>query len=89
MNEQYTFTARVAERWPNEIQIVPDDPEAFLNYLARAQLQLDPYWHGPEIWVSVGSQRLVAASEGAEWVRYTVTKRGSRMYGIALEPIWE
>lgn len=84
--EVYTFTARVAERWRNEIQIVPDDPDAFLAYRDRAGLRLNPHWHGEEIYVSVGKRELVERCGNARRVRYSVTRRGSRMFGIALEP---
>jgi len=87
MNETYAFDAHVAARWPNQIQLVPDDADAFLAYLQRAELECDPFWHGEEMRVSVGSSRLIAQSEGAERVRYSVTRRGSRMFGVELEPI--
>lgn len=91
MEEIYAFDGRVAARWPNEIQVVPDDPQAFLDYLRRASLGCDPYWHGDEIRVTVGSRPLVAQCEHAERVRYSVqakaTQSGRRMYGIAAEAL--
>ena len=91
MTEIYRFTARVASRWPSEmpkeIQIVPKDPQAFLAYRDRAGLTFDPYWHGAEIWVSVGSQELVARCENAERVEYAVERRGDRMFGVDLVPL--
>ena len=91
MEEVYAFDGRVAARWPKQIQIVPDDPQAFLDYLRRANLECDPYWHGEEIWVSAGSRPLVVRSEGAERVRYSVqarsTRAGRQMRGVAIEPL--
>lgn len=91
MEETYTFDARIAERWPQQIQVVPDDRAAFLAYLERAQLTCDPFWHGDEIYVTVGNQALIQNSEGAERVRYSVqakaTRAGRQMWGVGLEPI--
>ena len=88
--EVYTFTGRVAERWSGkqpQIQIVPDDPQALLAYIERAGLNVRADWHGDEIHVTVGSRRLVEQSVRADRVRYSVTRRGTRMFGVALQPL--
>ncbi len=94
MNEQYEFAARVAERWSNgQIQIVPDDLAAFREFRTRANLHGNDDWiesdQGP--YVTVSAKSLVARSEGAERVVYTVEARGEganrRMYGVDLRPI--
>jgi hypothetical protein len=91
MEEVYCFTAQVAERWPNEIQIIPDDEQAFVDYLQRARLECDPYWHGPAVYVTVRRRELVERSEGAARVRHCVqakqTRRRREMRGVSLEPI--
>lgn len=84
---EYTFTARVAERWPNEIQLVPEDEPAFLEFVNRSGIESDPYWHGAEIFITVGARALVDRIGTAERVRYTVENRGTRMYGVGVEPI--
>jgi hypothetical protein len=91
MEEVYSFTARVAERGIRQILIVPEEPQAVLEYLERAQLPSEPYWRGDVICVPVGRQALVEQSDGAERVRYSVqaqtTRRGRQMWGVALAPL--
>ena len=91
MEEIYSFDCRVAARWPNQIHVVPDDPQAFLAYHRRANLNCDPYWHGDEIWVSIGNRTLIARSGDADQVRYSVqakaTRRGRLMYGVGLDAL--
>lgn len=89
MDEVYTFEARLAKRYPDELHIVPVDPAAFLAYLDRAHLTFNPYWHGPEIVVSVTNPRLVARCGATLRVLYSVVARdrpgGRKMYGIGLQ----
>ena len=43
MEEVYSFTARVAERGIRQILIIPEEPQALLEYFERAQLPSKPY----------------------------------------------
>lgn len=92
MEEIYTFDARVAERWASgEVQIEPEDREAFLAYHKRARLDTRPDWYDGKLYVTVGAREFIANSQGAERVRYSVQAReigGQRqMWGVALEAI--
>jgi len=91
MEEVYGFTARVAERGIRQILIIPEEPQALLEYLERAQLPSEPYRRGDLICVSVGRQALVGQSDGAERVQYSVqaqnTRNGRQMWGVALAPL--
>jgi hypothetical protein len=91
MEEIYSFAARVAERGIRQILIVPEEPQALLEYFDRAQLPSKPYLRGEMICVSVGRQALVEQSDGAEMVQYSVqaqnTRRGRQMWGVALAPL--
>ncbi|HUE13311.1 MAG TPA: hypothetical protein VMR25_04005 [Planctomycetaceae bacterium] len=91
MEEIYTFTARVVERGVRQIQIVPEEQQALLEYFERANLSSDAHWRGDVLCVSVGRQALVAQSENAERVRYSVhaqkTRRGRQIWGLALEAL--
>jgi hypothetical protein len=52
MEEVYSFAARVAERGIRQILIIPEDPQALLEYFERAQLPSEPYWRGDVICLS-------------------------------------
>ena len=56
MEEVYSFAARVAERGIRQILIIPEEPQALLEFFERAQLPSKPYWRGDVICVSVGAQ---------------------------------
>ena len=91
MEEVYSFAARVAERGMRQILIVPEDPQALLEYFERAQLPSKPHLRGDIICVSVGRQALVEQSDAAERVQYSVqaqnTRSGRQMWGVALAPL--
>jgi hypothetical protein len=91
MEEIYTFTARVVERGIRQIQIVPDEQQALLEYFERANLSSDAHLRGDVICVSVGRQALVEQSEKADRVRYSIqaqkTRRGRQIWGLALQAL--
>jgi hypothetical protein len=91
MEEVYSFAARVAERGMRQILIVPEEPEALLEYFERAQLPTELYLRGDVICVTVGRQALVEQSDGAERVQYSVqaqnTRSGRQLWGVALAPL--
>lgn len=88
--ETYTFTAKVAERWPDALQIVPHDWEAFVAFIERAGITTDIHWH-PGNYVSVGVREFVARAGNAERVRYSIrakaTRRGREIEAVDLQPI--
>jgi hypothetical protein len=94
MAEQYSFTARIAERWPNlrptQLQIVPDDWDAFEAYIQRTGITTDIGWH-PNHYVTVSTREFVARAENVGRVRYTIQPLdcadGRRIRAIDLEPI--
>jgi len=91
MEEVFSFTARVAERGIRKILIIPEEPQALLDYLERAELPSAPYRRGDVICVSVGRQALVEQSDGADRVQYAVQaqniRSGRQMWGVALAPL--
>jgi hypothetical protein len=91
MEEVFSFTARVAERGMRQILRIPEEPQALLEYLERAQLPSEPYRRGDVLCVSVGRQALVEQSDGADRVQYAVqaqnTRSGRQLWGIALAPL--
>jgi hypothetical protein len=91
MEEVYTFTARVVERGTRQIQIVPEEQQALLDYFERVNLSSDIHRRGDVICVSVARQALVQQSENAERVRYSVhaqkTRHGRQLWGLALEAL--
>jgi len=91
MEEVYSFAARVAERGIRQLQIVPEDPQALLEYFERAQLPSRLYLRGDLICVTVGRQALVEQSDGAERVQCSVqaqnTRTGRQLWGVALAPL--
>ena len=90
MDESYTFSATVAERWPDGLQIVPDDWPAFVAYIERVGITTNIHWH-PKNYVSVGSRPLVERAGSAERVQYTIqpkdTARGREIEAIDLQPL--
>ena len=92
IEEVFVFDARVAERWTNgQVQIVPEDADALVEYHQRARLDTRLDWHGDDVYVTVSARELITAIEGAERARYSVQAKevdGSRqMWGVAIEPL--
>ena len=88
MSEIYTFTGRVVGRLTNRIKIIPEDRDAFLDYLERAGLSVTAYRDGQEYRVWVSNPKMIAASKGAERIKYSVQRRGgARMFGLSLESL--
>jgi hypothetical protein len=91
MEEVYSFAARVAERGIRQILLIPEEPQALLEYFERAHLESKLYWRGDVICLSVGRQALVEQSDGAERVQYSVqaqnTRSGRQIWGVALTPL--
>jgi hypothetical protein len=90
-DEIYTFSAAVAQRWGNgQIQITPDDWDAFVAFIDRTGITTDINWH-PDRLVTVSRRELLARVEGAQRVRYSVraktTRRGREMWAVDIEPI--
>ena len=65
MEEVYSFAARVAERGMRQILIIPEDPQALLEYFERARLPSTLYcaakcsaspW-GAKLWLSKATER--------------------------------
>jgi hypothetical protein len=91
---RYTFAATVAENWvgnQHQLQIVPDDFDALVEFYRRDGITTDPYWH-PNGYVTVNRRDLVARAEGASRVHYTLEGRDVRgvrrwAYALGLEPI--
>ena len=91
MEEVYSFAARVAERGIRQLLLVPEDPQALLEYFERTHVPSKPYLRGDVIYVSVGRQALVEQSDGAERVQYSVqaqnTRTGRQLWGVGLAPL--
>jgi len=92
MEEIYAFPARVAQRWGNgQVQIVPENPVQYMQYRTRANLRGNVAWHEQGLFVTVSDRALVAQSQGADMVTYSVQARGQgpnrRMYGVDLHPL--
>jgi hypothetical protein len=88
--DNYTFAATIAERWGGrtpQVQIVPDDPQAYLAWRARVGLDGNVEWNGPQLQITVSAAEFVARCEGAQRVRYTVRRAGSQMRGVNLQAI--
>jgi predicted HicB family RNase H-like nuclease len=88
--ETYEFTATIAERWGGktpQVQIVPDDPQAYLAWRERVGLGGNVTWNGPQLHVTVSGASFVARCQGTNRVRYKVRRAGSQMRGVNLQPI--
>ena len=85
--EIYSFTARVVVRRKYRIGIVPEDRDAFMDYLERAGLSRIAYLNRGECLVWVNNRTLIEAANDAGRVRYSVQKRASRMFAVNLEPL--
>lgn len=90
MDEPYTFTARIAERWPTQLQIVPDDWPAFEAYIQAVGITTDIHWHSGN-YVTVGVRQFVARAKNAERVQYTIRPKnranGRGIEAVDLQPI--
>jgi len=87
MEEIYTFTARVVDRLKTRMRITPEDRDAFFDYLERVHIDRFPFLHGNKCLISVGNRKLMDAAAGADRVRYSVEKFGTRMRAVGLEAI--
>jgi antitoxin (DNA-binding transcriptional repressor) of toxin-antitoxin stability system len=88
--EMYTFSATIAARWGGktpQVQIVPDDPQAYLAWRSRVGLTGNVEWNGPELQITVSAGDFVARCEGVRRVRYTVRRAGRQMRAVDLQPI--
>ena len=87
MPEIYTFTAKVVSRFKSRIQITPEDRDAFEDYLERSGISRIHYWRNGTFKVSVSDRAMIEMAKDADRVRYSVQKRGTRMFGVRLEPL--
>ena len=91
MEEVYSFAARVAERGMRQILVIPEDPQALLEYFERAQLPSKLYLRGDVICVSVG--RKLWLSKATELKECSIrsrrknTRSGRQMWGVAHAPL--
>lgn len=83
MDEIYAFDATIAERWPNQLQIVPDDFDGLVAFYQRAGITTDPHWH-PNHYVTVNKRELIQKAEGATRVRYSLRANGTRTAAVDL-----
>jgi hypothetical protein len=87
MPEIYTFTAKVVSRFKGRIQISPEDRDPFEDYLERSGISQIHYWRNGTFKISVNDRAMIEAAKDADRVRYSVQKRGTRMWGVKLEPL--
>jgi hypothetical protein len=88
--EPFVIEARVAERWggrQRQVQIVPQNADAYLAWRNRVGLGGNLHWKGPHLLVTVSTAEFVRRCEIIERVRYTVRRVGRQMRGIDLQPI--
>ena len=84
--ETYTFTAKVIGRAKDRIDLSPENPDMFMDYLVREGLPLSRYYAKGSCVVSIRNSKVIDAAGSADRVRYTVKKLGKRLIGIKLEP---
>lgn len=87
MPEIYSFTAKVVARLKNRIQISPENRDAFEDYLDRSGISQIHYWRKWTYIISVSKRPMIQAASDADRVRYSVERRGARLFGVNLEPL--
>jgi hypothetical protein len=87
MEEIYSFTAKVVAKLKYRINIAPENPDAFIDYLERVGLPGIRYLPKGVCLISICNRKLIDATKGADRVRYSVEKRYNRLFGVKMEPL--